>query len=640
MKKTILFIAFALYSYLNVYSQATSMTVDCQTPGWLSSMINYGDQQTLKNIKVTGYINAADLSFIGSLNWNQQLNGVIDLENVQIVGATNDDNNKITQGYFGNHIDRLILPISLVSINRCLQSSTKYTAVDTLVVGGEGLPSITSSMFYANITSADGIRFNKYVKHLVLREGVTTIERYAFGNHSWHQTNEADCVFESVTFPSSLVTIKESAFQECFALKKANLTDNIEEIGLKAFAATKIYSDNDTISLPSKLKVLNLASFDAKGNLHYHVPNSVEIVNCNSITLFGSYEKCYLHIANSNPPALSADYRSVYQYIVAYVPKNSVDIYKNDPSWKDATILAEPNPAKNIIIGQESIEIAKGNSVQLNAVVFPEDADDKEYNWSSSNMNVVSVSQDGLITALSSGEAKIYATLKVNNTIVDSCMVKVYQPVTDIKLNISSKSVNVGDSFNLYATVNPTDADNKNVVWSSENSEIASVENGKVVALKPGVVVIYAKSEYNNQIFAYCEVTISQPVTGVSVSPNTYTLNNIGDLVQLEALVLPGDASNKNIKWTSSNESVCIVSNGTVVAVGEGTCVIIVTTEDGGYIATCTVTVTNATGISSIQNDGITFQIYDTNGAKRANFQRGVNIIRFADGTMKKILIK
>ena len=171
-------------------------------------------------------------------------------------------------------------------------------------------------------------------------------------------------------------------------------------------------------------------------------------------------------------------------------------------------------------------------------------------------------------------------------------------------------------------------------------SEIASVENGKVVALKPGIVVIYAKSEYNNQIFAYCEVTISQPVTGVSVSPNTYTLNNIGDLVQLEALVLPGDASNKNIKWTSSNESVCIVSNGTVVAVGEGTCVIIVTTEDGGYIATCTVTVTNATGISSIQNDGISFQIYDTNGAKRANFQRGVNIIRFADGTMKKILIK
>lgn len=389
MRKLLLLLSLVISSCLNVYSQATSVTVDCQNPGWLSFLINYGDQQTLKNLKVTGYINESDLSFIGSLNRNQQLNGVINLEDVQIVGATNDDNNKITDGYFGEYIRHLIMPKSLVSANHFLNISSTYTSLDTLTIGGEALQSIDCHLFYKNIYQNDGVRFNIFVKHLILREGVTTIKRCAFYNGGYYETSEEDCVFESVTFPSSLVTIEEMAFQGCHALKKAELTDNIEEIGIKAFYPTKLYSDNDTIILPNKLKEFNLASFDQHGGLHYYVPRDVEKVNCNSITIFGSYEKCYLHMASSIPPTLSAEYSSVYGYLVVYVPKNSVEIYKSDPNWKNTTILAEPNPAKSIDIEQESIVIVKGNSLQLKAVVLPEDADDINYTWSSSNANIV-----------------------------------------------------------------------------------------------------------------------------------------------------------------------------------------------------------------------------------------------------------
>ena len=61
----------------NAYSQATSLTVDCQNPGWLSSMINYGDQLTLKNIKVSGYLNGTDLQFIIDMNKKHSLTGTI-----------------------------------------------------------------------------------------------------------------------------------------------------------------------------------------------------------------------------------------------------------------------------------------------------------------------------------------------------------------------------------------------------------------------------------------------------------------------------------------------------------------------------------------------------------------------------------
>ena len=603
MKKQLLLLVLCIWGCLNAFSQATSLTVDCQTPGWLSSMINYGDQQTLVNLKVTGYINGNDLSFIGSLNRNQHLNGVINLEDVKIVGATNSDNNKLTQSYFGAHIQHLILPKSLVSATKCLTGAT----LDTLTIGGDSLPIIKSGMFYANIYSSDGIRFNKNVKHLILREGVTTILNRSFYNGNSYGANEEQCVFESISFPSSLVTIEEYAFYGCYALKIDDLTDNIEEIGSQAFQIPKFYSEKDTIILPSKLKTLYLTSFpdECFTKKYVYVPKSVETINCESINLFGAYENCYLHLANENPPTLISDNNYIYQYIVAYVPKNSVEKYKNAPNWQKTTILAEPNPAKSINIDQESIEIVKGTSRQLNAIVLPEDADDSNYTWSSSNSNVATVSSTGLVNAITSGEAKIFATLNIDKTIIDSCLVKVYQPVTDIKLNITEKSVRVGETFNIKATITPSDADNKNIIWTSEDSEIASVENGKVTAIKGGNTWIKAISEDNFEAMDSCYVTVIQPVTGIKLDETNIELGKIGEMAQLHATVLPEDASNKGVKWFSTNTSVCTVSSsGIIVAVGFGSSVVTATTEEGGFVAVCIVNVIDKMALYDLNSDG------------------------------------
>ena len=103
----------------------------------------------------------------------------------------------------------------------------------------------------------------------------------------------------------------------------------------------------------------------------------------------------------------------------------------------------------------------------------------------------------------------------------------------------------------------------------------------------------------------------------------------------------PEDASDKTVIWKSSNESVCIVSNGKVVAVGHGIAVIIATTEDSGYMATCTITVEDASEISSINYRGASsYKVYTLDGKPSTLSTKGIKLIIFSDGSTRRVLVK
>lgn len=166
--------------------------------------------------------------------------------------------------------------------------------------------------------------------------------------------------------------------------------------------------------------------------------------------------------------------------------------------------------------------------------------------------------------------------------------------VSSITLNENTLALTVGGSETLTATVLPDDATNKNVTWESSDSRVATVdENGKVTAVKQGTATITVKSVSNDTVTDTCEVTVTDqtyPVTGVTLTPDKATLN-VGETQELTAVIAPSNATNKNVTWVSSDISVATVENGVVTAVGKGTATITVTTEDGGYTATCEVTV-------------------------------------------------
>ena len=165
--------------------------------------------------------------------------------------------------------------------------------------------------------------------------------------------------------------------------------------------------------------------------------------------------------------------------------------------------------------------------------------------------------------------------------------------VSSVTLNKDAFGLTVGNSETLTAKVLPDEATNKDVTWVSSDPEVATVdENGKVTAVKAGNATITVTTE-DGKYTATCTVKVSPaPVAanGVTLTPNKATLN-VGKKQTLTATVLPADATNKNVTWVSSDTSVATVENGVVTAVGKGTATITVTTADGGYTATCEVTV-------------------------------------------------
>lgn len=649
------------------FSQATSLEVDCQNPGWLSNKIAYGDQKTIQNLKLTGYINADDLAFIGEMVSKQSLRGCIDLEDVNIVGKTTSEDNVMPENAFniqwsadnpeGIQISEIIFPLSLIKSINCLSSEL---FVDKITIGGESMPIVKGDDIYNNeYSGGDGVRFNKRVKHLILREGVTEIPERAFYNKPYNSygTPKEECRFESISIPSTLKIVRGKAFHYCYNLKSCLLPDSIEIIESDAFTNTSFVPD--TLDLPLNLKTFYTNSFTHKTGQVIIIKENVEKIDNTNWFITKSTNLTFV-IHCITPPIFRTGVKDNWYSpsysdgkelsgCTIYVPKESFNLY-SDPTYDSVGGTANPYsyaklqtiyvPATSIEIDFESVELVKGTVKQLSAIVLPTDADSTEYSWSSSDSNIVSVSSTGLITANSSGEAYVIATLNADSTLVDSCKVKVHQPVTSIALNTKEKAMNVGETYTLTVTVNPNDADNKNILWTSENPEIASIENGTIKALRAGIVKIIATSEDNNNATDYCEVIVNQPTIGISLNYSEYTIEGIGETIQLEALVFPEDATNKNVNWKSSNENVCVVSNGKVVAVGYGTSIIIATTVDGGHMATCTIVVEETTGIDKIYSTKDAVKVFDINGKVSSLDSKGIKIIRFEDGTSLKIVIK
>lgn len=171
-------------------------------------------------------------------------------------------------------------------------------------------------------------------------------------------------------------------------------------------------------------------------------------------------------------------------------------------------------------------------------------------------------------------------------------------PATGIALDKENISLSVGATQELVATVIPSVATNKNVTWTSNHPEIATVENGVVTAVAAGEATITATTEDGNNV-ATCTVTVATPVTAVTLDKTTLSIKR-GNTETLTATVEPEDASNKNVTWASDNEAVATVDeNGVVTAVSAGTANITITTVDGEKTATCVVTVTNPSSSGS-----------------------------------------
>ena len=243
-----------------------------------------------------------------------------------------------------------------------------------------------------------------------------------------------------------------------------------------------------------------------------------------------------------------------------------------------------------VSLNTDSLTLEEGGTATLTATITPSNATDQNVTWSSDNESVATVDQNGRVTAVAQGGATITAAVDGKSA---KCSVTVNAaapvPVTSVSLDKTSLGLTEGDTETLTATVEPSDATNKNVTWSTSDASIATVTDGVVTAVAPGTATITVTTVDQSKT-ATCTVTVTVPVTGVTLN-KTRTSLYVGDTETLTATVAPDNATNKAVTWTSSNPSVATVENGVVTAVAPGTAVITATTQDGNHTAACAVTV-------------------------------------------------
>ena len=264
------------------------------------------------------------------------------------------------------------------------------------------------------------------------------------------------------------------------------------------------------------------------------------------------------------------------------------------------TVTAAEVKVTSVSLDKTSLTLTEGEDATLIATVKPDDATNKAVTWASDKTTIATVDDNGKVTAVKAGTAKITVTTKDGGKTA-TCTVTVKASsvaVTGVSLDKTTLTLTEGEDATLVATVAPSTASNKQVTWSSDKESVAKVdENGKVTAVKAGTAKITVTTKDGGKT-ATCTVTVKAAtvaVTGVSLDKTTLSMT-VGEKVTLKATVAPSTASNKQVTWASDKESVATVStSGEVEAKAAGTAVITVTTKDGGKTAKCTVTVKEAT---------------------------------------------
>ena len=220
---------------------------------------------------------------------------------------------------------------------------------------------------------------------------------------------------------------------------------------------------------------------------------------------------------------------------------------------------------------------------------------------SATHGTAVTAGANGQYTITETGPFSLKAIAVSSNGLVSSSVATASYTITDSTVAVTGVSVlpatlgfsSVGSTGQLTATVTPNVATNKNVIWLSNNSSVATVDSsGLVTSVGGGTASILVMTE-DGSYYTDATVTVGVPVTGVSVSPATISLIADGTSTgQLTATIAPDNATNEAVTWSSSNDAIATVdASGAVTPVAAGTATITATTHDGNFTDSSAVTV-------------------------------------------------
>ena len=234
--------------------------------------------------------------------------------------------------------------------------------------------------------------------------------------------------------------------------------------------------------------------------------------------------------------------------------------------------------------------IEKGSSLTLLPTIIPADATDKTCRFSSSDVAIASVNQDGVVTGNNAGTATITVTTN-DGGFTASCQVHVTIPVEQVILAEDTVTTSPYGTLTLEYTVLPEEATNQHVLFRSANEGIVMCYGSTLMGVAVGTTQVIVVSE-DGHASDTCVVNVIIPIEDITLNESSITLNNATPSFQLRATLYPEDATEVPLVWTSGDESVATVnSNGLVSGHAKGSTTVTVSTPDGEHSASCYVTV-------------------------------------------------
>ena len=306
--------------------------------------------------------------------------------------------------------------------------------------------------------------------------------------------------------------------------------------------------------------------------------------------------------ASSNPTVATVSSTGV---VKALTPGNSVVTVtlENGVSASCNVTVSDYTYPTSITLSSTSLTLKPAKTSTLTATIAPSNANIyKTVSWKSSNERVAIVTK-GVVTAVAPGNCIITASLE--NGVKATCDVTVsdYTYPTAITLTPSQSSINPGATTAVAITYTPSDA-NKGLEarWTSDNTAVATVENGVVTAKAPGACNITAT--LNSGVSASCSITVKEYVYASTITLNysTYTLAAEKSFTLTPTIGPTGANIGKEVTYRASNDAVTVDNKGVVTAVHQGVCDVTASLPNGAS-ATCTVTVNDYVYASTITLD-------------------------------------
>lgn len=367
------------------------------------------------------------------------------------------------------------LPETITAIK---QNAFQNTGLTELTLP-ENVITIESAAF-DNCANLAAINFNNNLK---------TIGNYAFRNN--------DALTE-IIIPDNVSTIGDYAFQDSDILTTAIISDSVTTIGQYIFAHCDVLKD---VKLGTGLTKIPLYAFNLCPKLQKIVlPYRITTVDANAFT------NCTKLTEVTVPRGTTTISTSAFSYpdrLTIYgISGTYAETYANQIG---ASFVNREVNATDVTLNSTALSMITGAKHTLVINVTPNDFTD-EVVWKSSDTSIVTVDNMGIITANAVGTATVRVAVGEKTA---SCTVTVVQPVTSISLNKSSLSLEAFEEYILTATVSPSDAADKSIVWASSDESVVSVtQGGKVCAVSKGSAVITATSKDGSGKYGSCNVTV------------------------------------------------------------------------------------------------------------------------------------